>query len=357
MSAPATEPAAPSAGGGDLKPYLAKVAAGETLSIEEAEAAFAVIMSGGATPAQIGGFLMALRLRGETIEEITGAVRVMRAKALHVQAPADAVDIVGTGGDAAGTFNISTAAALIVAGAGVPVAKHGNRAVSSKCGSADLLSALGVNIDAEIPIVEQAIREARIGFLMAPRLHSAMRHVAVPRVELGVRTIFNLLGPLSNPARVRRQFTGAYSKQWIAPMARVLGNFGCEHAWVVHGSDGLDELTTTGPSFVAEWKDGILREFEVDPAAAGLPLAKHGDLAGGNPQENAAAMRDLLSGKPSAVRDAVLYNAAAALIIANRATSLLDGVALAARVIDDGRARAALNRLISITNAPVPAGA
>ncbi len=350
MNSQSTDPA--TAG---LKPFLATVAAGRSLSADDAEAAFGVIMSGGATPAQIGGFLMALRVRGETIAEITGAVRVMRAKALHVQAPPDAIDIVGTGGDAKGTFNISTAAALVVAGCGVPVAKHGNRALSSRCGSADVLVALGVNIEAPVPVIERAIAAAGFGFLMAPRHHAAMRHVAAARVELGVRTLFNLLGPLSNPASVRRQFTGVFAGEWVEPLARVLGNLDCAHAWVVHGEDGLDELTTTAPSRVAELAAGAVRSFSVAPEDAGLERAHPADLKGGDAAANAAQMRDLLAGAPGPLRDAVLFNAAAALIVAGRCTNLADGVAQAARAIDDGRARAVLDRVVAITNAPSPA--
>ena len=332
-----------------LKSLLAKVATGVCLSVDESEQAFSVLMAGDATPAQIGGLLMALRVRGETVDEITGAVRVMRARALRVSAPAAAIDIVGTGGDGAGTFNISTGAALVVAGCGVPVAKHGNRALSSKCGAADVLAALGVDLDAELPLVERAIAEAGIGFLMAPRHHSAMRHVAGPRAELGLRTIFNLLGPLSNPAGVLRQFTGAYSRDWIEPMALALGNLGSERAWVVHGCDGLDELTTTGPSFVAEWHDGAVHRFEVTPADAGVPTASAADLKGGDAATNAAAMQAMLGGEHGPFRDAVVYNAAAALIVAGRAASLREGAAMAAAAIDGGRARAALRRLVEIT--------
>lgn len=332
-----------------LKSLLAKVATGASLSVDESEQAFSVLMAGDATPAQIGGLLMALRVRGETVDEITGAVRVMRSRALKVSAPADAIDIVGTGGDGAGTFNISTGAALVVAGCGVPVAKHGNRALSSKCGAADVLAALGVDLDAELPLVERAIAEAGIGFLMAPRHHSAMRHVAGPRVELGLRTIFNLLGPLSNPAGVSRQFTGAYSRDWIEPMARALGNLGSERAWVVHGCDGLDELTTTGPSFVAEWHEGGVHRFEVTPADAGLPTATPADLKGGDAATNAAAMQAMLGGEHGPFRDAVVYNAAAALIVAGRASGLREGAAMAAEAIDGGRARAALRRLVEIS--------
>lgn len=332
-----------------LRSFLGKLATGVSLSADEAEQAFAVIMAGDATPAQIGGLLMAMRVRGETVDEITGAVRVMRARALRVRAPEDAMDIVGTGGDGAGTFNISTGAALVVAGCGVPVAKHGNRALSSKCGAADVLATLGVDLDADLALVERAIREAGIGFLMAPRHHSAMRHVAGPRVELGLRTIFNLLGPLSNPAGVSRQFTGAFSREWIEPMAHVLGNLGCVRAWVVHGSDGLDELTTTGSSFVAEWHQGAVRLFEVAPSDAGLPTAQPQDLRGGDAATNAAAMRALLGGEHGPFRDAVVYNAAAALIVAGRAENLRDGAAMAADSIDTGRAHAALNRLVEIS--------
>lgn len=333
-----------------IKALLVKLATGATLSAEEAEQGFGVIMSGEATQAQIGGLLMALRLRGETVDEITGAVRAMRAKALRLVAPEDAIDVVGTGGDAAGTFNISTGAALVVAGCGVPVAKHGNRALSSKCGAADVLAALGVELNADMALVERAIREARFGFMLAPRHHSAMRHVGGPRVELGFRTVFNILGPLSNPAGVRRQFTGVFARPWVEPMARVLGNLGCERAWVVHGSDGLDELTTTGPSFVAELADGMVRMFEVQPADAGLPTARPEDLKGGDAETNAAAMRALLDGEPSPFRDAVVLNAAAALIVAGRASSLGEGAAQAAAAIDGGHARAALRRLVEITN-------
>ena len=337
---------------GDLKPILAKVAGGSALNADEAEAAFDIIMSGGATAAQMGAFLMALRVRGETVEEITGAVRAMRAKALTVTAPDGAIDVVGTGGDASGTFNISTGAAFVVAGSGVPVAKHGNRALSSKSGAADVLSALGVNIDAPMAQVERAIRESGIGFLMAPRHHSAMRHVGPARVELGTRTIFNLLGPLSNPAGVKRQFTGAFARQWLVPMARALGNLGCEATWVVHGADGLDEMTTTGPSHVAALENGAVREFEVVPEDAGLPRARPEDLKGGAPDHNAAALRALLDGGKGPYRDVVVLNAAAALVVAGMASDLADGAARAADAIDSGKAKAALDRLVAISNAP-----
>ena len=333
-----------------LKPFLAKVADGTALTAQEAEDAFAVIMSGEATSAQIAGLLMALRVRGETVDEITGAVRAMRAKMLPVTAPAGAIDVVGTGGDGSGTFNISTGAALVVAGCGVPVAKHGNRALSSKSGAADVLTSLGVNLDAELPLVERAIAEAGIGFLMAPRHHTAMKHVMPARVEMGVRTIFNILGPLSNPAGVTRQFTGVFARQWVEPLAQVLKNLGSEACWVVHGEDGLDELTTTGPSFVAQLKDGAITTFAVTPADAGLPTARPEDLKGGSPEVNAQAIRDLVAGKKGPYRDIVLLNAAASLVVAGKVDDLTSGVAKAAQAIDGGAAAQALDRLVAITN-------
>src|SRR5271169_4702282 len=284
-----------------FKPLIAKVAAGATLTRAEAESAFDSMLSGEVTPSQMGGFLMALRVRGETVEEITGAARAMRAKALTIDAPPDAIDTCGTG---SGTFNISTATALVVAGAGVPVAKHGNRNLSSKSGSADVLAALGVNIDADMILVKRSLWEAGIGFLMAPRHHSAMRHVGPTRVELGTRTIFNLLGPLSNPAGARRQLVGTFAPQWVVPMAEVLGRLGAERAWVVHGS-GIDELTTTGTTTVAEFKDGKLRGFEVVPEDAGLPRAALDALKGGEPAHNAALMRGVLAGETGPLRDVV----------------------------------------------------
>ena len=334
----------------ELKPLLALVADGNSLSAEDAEVAFDIIMSGDATEAQIGAFLMALRVRGETVDEITGAVRTMRAKALPAKAPDDAIDVVGTGGDGSGTYNISTAAAIVVAGCGVPVAKHGNRALSSKSGAADVLGALGINIDADMALVERAIAEAGIGFLMAPRHHAAMKYVGPARVQMGVRTIFNILGPLSNPAGVTRQFTGVFSKAWIEPMAEVLKNLGCEAAWVVHGADGLDELTTTGPSHVAELKDGAITTFDVSPEDAGLPISKPEDLKGGDAERNAKALRAVMEGEAGPFRDIVVYNAAGALIVAGKADDLKSGAEMAAAAIDDGNAKAALVKWIAITN-------
>ncbi len=334
----------------ELKPLIAKVADGESLSTDEAEAAFDIIMSGDATEAQIGAFLMALRVRGETVDEITGAVRTMRAKALAVDAPDDAMDVVGTGGDGSGTYNISTAAAIVVAGSGVPVAKHGNKALSSKSGAADVLAAMGVNIDADMALVEKAIREAGIGFLMAPRHHSAMKYVGPARVQMGTRTIFNLLGPLSNPAGVKRQFTGVFAQAWVEPLAQVLKNLGCEAAWVVHGADGLDEMTTTGASHVAQLKDGEITTFEVTPDDAGLATAKPEDLKGDDAAHNAEMLLAVLDGAEGAYRDVVLYNAAGALIVAGKAQDLKDGVAIASAAIDGGKAKAALEKMIAITN-------
>jgi len=332
----------------DFRTLLGKVADGKSLSEAESERAFDIMMSGDATPSQMGAFLMALRVRGETVEEITGAVRVMRAKAIQVAAPEGAMDIVGTGGDASGTFNISTATAIVVAGCGVPVAKHGNRAASSKSGSADVLSALGVDIEADFEKVEQAIREANIGFLMAQRHHGAMRNVGPTRVELGTRTIFNILGPLSNPAGVKRLLVGCFSRHWIEPMAEVLGKLGAERVWVMHGSDGLDELTTTGVSYVAEYRDGAISALEVTPEDAGIAGARPEDLKGGTPEENAAALRALLDGAHGAYRNIAVYNAAAALVVAGKASDLRDGAKQAAAAIDSGKAKAAFDKLVSI---------
>jgi len=334
----------------DFKALLNVAAAGRPLTSEQAEAAFDIMMSGNATPSQMGGFLMALRVRGETVEEITGAVRAMRAKMTRIEAPAGAIDTCGTGGDAAGTWNISTGAAIVVAACGVPVAKHGNRGLSSKSGAADVLGVLGVNIDADMALVKQALWDANICFMMAPRHHSAMRHVGPTRVELGTRTIFNLMGPLSNPAGAKRQLTGVFSRAWIGPMVEVLGKLGAERAWVVHGSDGIDELTTTGPSYVAEWKDGKVTTFEVTPEEAGLPRATAADLKGGDPPTNALAVNALLDGHPGAYRDIVLYNSAAALLVAGKVATLRAGVQMAAEAIACGKARATLAKLVAITN-------
>ena len=334
----------------DMKALIGHIANGATLGETEAEQAFNIIMSGDATPAQIGGFLMALRVRGETVAEITGAARTMRNKAVRIQAPDDAIDTVGTGGDGSGTWNISSACGFVVSGAGVPVAKHGNRALSSKTGAADVLSRLGVNLDCDMALVQRAIDEIGICFLMAPRHHTAMRHVGGTRVELGTRTIFNLLGPLANPALVRRQLVGVFSRDWVEPVARVLQSLGSERAWVVHGSDGLDEITTTGPTSVASLVDGTITRFEIDPEQAGLPRARPEALRGGMPEQNAAALRAVLDGATGAFRDIVLLNSAAALVVAGEVDDLSDGVALAALSIDSGRARRKLDALVRLTN-------
>jgi len=334
-----------------LKPVIARLADGATLSEEEAEAAFDTLMAGEATPAQIAALLMALRLRGETVAEIVGAARAMRARMLSIAAPPGAIDVCGTGGDSQGTLNISTCVALVVAACGVPVAKHGNRAISSRSGGADVLAALGVAIDAPFPVLEQALREIGVAFLMAPRHHVAMRHVAGPRVELGIRTVFNLLGPIANPARVTRQLTGVFSRHWLRPLAQTLGRLGAERAWVVHGSDGLDELTVTGESFVVEWHEGRAREFIVRPQDAGLPLSVPAALKGGEAHENAEAMRAVLGGMAGPYRDAVVLNAAAALIVAGRVETLREGAEMAAEAITSGRAEAALSQLVALTQA------
>jgi anthranilate phosphoribosyltransferase len=333
-----------------FKPLLGKVATGAALTRAEAETAFHDMLSGEVTPAQIGGFLMALRVRGETVDEITGAVTAMRSKMLRVAAPPEAVDVVGTGGDGAGTYNVSTLAALIAAACGVPVAKHGNRAASSRSGASDVLTALGVKIGTPPETVSRCIAEAGVGFMMAQTHHAAMRHVGAARTELGTRTIFNLLGPLSNPAGVRRQLLGVFSSAWLEPLAEVLRQLGSERVWVVHGSDGLDELTTTGPSAVVELVDGDIRRFDVTPEDAGLARAAAADLRGGDPAHNAAALNAVLAGVRNPYRDIAVLNAAAALVIAGKATTLREGAASAAAALDNGSANGTLARLIDVSN-------
>ena len=339
----------------DFKSLIAKVASGAALSRDEAARAFDRMMSGEATPSQMGGLLMALRVRGETVDEITGAVTAMRAKMLKVSAPPDAIDVVGTGGDASGSFNISTCAAFIVAGAGVPVAKHGNRALSSRSGAADVLGALGVQIDLSPEHVGRCIREAGIGFMFAPAHHPAMKNVGPTRVELGTRTIFNLLGPLSNPAGVKRQMIGAFSRQWIEPMAHVLKNLGAERVWVAHGSDGLDEITTSGPTAIAALENGKVTTFEIKPEDVGLKPSKPDMLRGGDAETNATALMGVLKGTKGPFRDIAIFNAAAALIVAGRAKDLKEGAALAAKSVDSGEAEGRLDRLIAVSNAPASA--
>jgi anthranilate phosphoribosyltransferase len=326
------------------------VATGAALTRQEAATAFDRMMSGEATPSQMGGLLMALRVRGETVDEITGAVSAMRSRMLTVSAPADAVDIVGTGGDGSGSVNVSTCASFIAAGAGIPIAKHGNRALSSKSGAADVLGALGVKIELTPDQVGRCIREAGIGFMFAPAHHPAMRNVGPTRVELATRTIFNLLGPLSNPAGVKRQMVGVFSRQWVQPLAEVLKNLGAESIWVVHGSDGLDEITLTGPTAVCALEQGRIRSFEVTPDEAGLPRADGDALRGGDATANAAALHSVLEGKPSAYRNVALLNAAAAFIVAGKAKDLKEGVALGVKSVDSGAALDCLNRLVAVSN-------
>src|SRR5271165_275585 len=335
----------------DLKSIIGKVATGAQLTRDEAAAAFESMMSGEATPSQMGGLLMALRIRGETVDEITGAVSAMRAKMVRVEAPPQAIDVVGTGGDASGSHNISTCAAFIVAGAGVPVAKHGNRALSSRSGAADVLAALGVKIDLAPEAISRCIAEAGIGFMFAPSHHPAMKHVGPTRVELGTRTIFNLLGPLSNPAGVKRQMVGVFARPWVEPLAKVLAALDSERAWVVHGSDGLDEITTSGPTFVAELEKGTVRTFEIAPEELGLMRVKAEALRGGDAEANADALTQVLQGKSGPFRDVAMLNAAAALVVADVATDLKHGLALAKKSIDTGEAEGALDRLIAVSNA------
>jgi anthranilate phosphoribosyltransferase len=331
---------------GDFRELLAKVGNGQTLSIDEAERAFDIMTSGDATPAQMGAFLMGLKVRGETAEELAGGARALRAKVHKVKAPAGAIDIVGTGGDHHGTYNVSSCSAFVVAGAGVPVAKHGNRAFTSKSGAADVLAALGIGLELPIETLERALVEANVCFLMAPRHHSAMRNVAGPRVELAPnRTIFNLLGPMSNPALVTRQLVGVFDRRWLKPVAEALGQLGLERALVVHGQDGMDELTTTTASWAASLEDGQVREIEIRPEEIGLPKAKIGDLKGADAAHNARAIEDVLAGKKTAFRDIVVLNSAAALLVAGKAHDLKEGAALAVQSIDSGKAAGTLAAL------------
>jgi len=335
----------------EFKALIGKVATGATLSREEAAGAFDRMMSGEATPSQMGGLLMGLRMRGETVDEITGAVTTMRNKMLKVTAPAGAIDVVGTGGDASGSYNISTCAAFIVAGAGIPVAKHGNRALSSRSGAADVLGALGVKIDLGPEQISRCIDEAGIGFMFAPAHHPAMKHVGPTRIELGTRTIFNLLGPLSNPAGVKRQMVGVFSRQWVEPLANVLKNLGSERAYVVHGSDGLDEITTSGATSVASLEGGKVTTFEIKPEDFGIRKSKPEELKGADAESNAAALMDVLRGKKGPFRDVAILNAAAAIVVAGKAQDLKDGVAIAAKSVDSAEAESRLDRLISVSNA------
>lgn len=335
----------------DIKRALNKIATREDLTGEEMRAVMNTIMNGEATPSQIGAFLMGMRVKGETVGEIAAAVSILREKMVKVEAPDDVIDIVGTGGDGAETLNISTATSLVVASAGIPVAKHGNRALSSKSGASDVLQALGVKIDLTPEQIGRCIAEGGIGFMFAPAHHPSMKHVGPARQEMGTRTMFNLLGPQSNPAGARRYMLGVFDKRWVEPVAAALLANRAIAAWVVHGADGLDELSTTGPSFVASIKGGDLRSFEVTPEDAGLPRATLADLKGADPAYNAGRLRALLDGAQDPYRDIVLYNAAAAFIVADRAADLREGVQLAARHIDDGAAKATLDKLVSVSNA------
>ena len=329
---------------------LIGTAASRPLTRAEAETAFTALFEGEATPAQMGGFLMALRTRGETVDEYAAAASVMRAKCNAVRAPAGAMDIVGTGGDGKGTLNISTATAFVVAGAGVPVAKHGNRNLSSKSGAADALTELGLNVMVGAEVVERCLAEAGIGFMMAPMHHPATRHVGPVRAELGTRTIFNILGPLTNPAGVKRQLTGAFSADLIRPMAETLLALGSEKAWLVHGGDGTDEISIALPTKVSALENGTVRDFELGPEDAGLPVHPFEAILGGTPAENAASFRALLDGAQGAYRDAVLLNAAAALMVADRAASLKEGVEIARTSLDSGAAKAKVATLARLTH-------
>ena len=333
----------------NLKEFIAKVADGNSLTSEETKSAFTILMSGEATPAQIGGMLMALRVKGESVDEFVGAVLAMRDKMLRVDAPIDAIDIVGTGGDNSGSYNVSTCAAIVAAGAGLKIAKHGNRSLSSKSGAADVLMALGVNLELSPGQIFDCIEEANVGFMFAPAHHSAMRHVGPARVELGTRTIFNLLGPMCNPAGVKRQLLGVFSPKWLLPVAKTLAELGSKKVWVMHG-EGLDEITITGTTQVAALENGKVTTFEITPKDGELPVHDLKDILGGEADYNAAAMQRVLDGEPSAYRDIVLLNAGAALVIADKAEKLVDGVQQAAAAIDNGNARTALDNLVRISN-------
>lgn len=334
----------------EIQRYISRVVQGENLSRDDATRAFQIMLAGGATPAQIAALLVELRMKGETVEEVTGAALVLRAKMETIVAPQGAIDVCGTGGDGMGTLNVSTAVALVVAACGVPVVKHGNKSVSSRSGSADVLSALGVNVQAEKALAEASLAAANICFLLAPLYHKAMRHITPVRIELGTRTIFNLLGPLINPANPKRQLMGVYDKALLEPVAQVLKALGSEKAWVVHGSDGIDELTLSGPTHVAQLADGEVTLFEVTPEQAGFERTGLDSIKGADGMHNARELSLLLSGKRSAYRDVVLLNAAAALMVADKVKSLPEGVALAARAVDEGRAKETLASLALATN-------
>jgi len=334
----------------DIKSFIAYVADGNDLTAEQSQSAFDLLMTGEATSAQVAGFLMSLRVKGESVDEITGAARSMRSKMLTIKAPAGAIDVCGTGGDAKGTLNVSTATAFVVAGAGAIVAKHGNRAASSKSGASDVLGALGIGLEASVDAIEKALAENGTAFLAAPLYHSAMRHVGPTRAELGTRTIFNLLGPLSNPGKVTRQITGVFGREWVEPLAQVLKAIGHEKAWVVHGAEGLDELSISGLSYISELDQGQIKNFEIIPEMAGLERSPIEEIIGGDAAFNAKAMREMLGGKKNAYRDAVVLNSAGALIVAGLTSNLKEGAVIAAKSIDSGAALAKLDGLASYTN-------
>jgi anthranilate phosphoribosyltransferase len=334
----------------DLKALIAKVADGKSMSHDEAVMAFNVIMSGEAKPVQIAALLMAMRVRGETVAEITGAVSVMREKMIRVQAPEGAIDIVGTGGDSSGSFNISTCAAFVAAGAGLKIAKHGNRGLSSKSGSADVLKALGVKLDVTPEKVSDCIRHAGLGFMFAPQYHTAMKHVAATRIDMGTRTIFNLLGPLANPAGVKRQITGVYSKAWIEPLAQVLKSLGSEACWICHGKGGLDEIVPTGTTWIAELKLGEIKTFNFTPESVGIVRSNLEDLKGGDADENAVALKSVLNGTASAFADAAVMTAGAGLLVAGQVSDLKSGVAMARDAITSGAAAKTLKHLVEVSN-------
>lgn len=333
-----------------FKPFIAKVATGATLSRDEARDAFDTILSGEVTAAQAAAFLMALRVRGEQTDEIIGAVSALRSKMLPVTAPADAIDIVGTGGDNSGSYNVSTLAAIITAACGVPVAKHGNRAASSHSGAADVLTALGVKVGIEPAGITLCIAQAGVGFMFAPAHHASMRHVAPVRTELGTRTIFNLIGPLSNPASVKRQLIGAFSESWLQPMVEVLQSLGSDRVWAAHGADGMDEISTSGPTRIVALDQGKISQFTIQPAELGLKTASVSDLRGGDPTHNAAALTAVLDGEKTPYRDIAALNAAAALVVAGKASTLADGLAQATAAVDSGKGKAVLAALISASN-------
>lgn len=334
----------------ELQKYIQKIAEGQNLDEDESIRAFQIILMGGATPAQIAAMMMGLRMKGETVEELTGAAFVMRSKCEKIKAPEKALDTCGTGGDNAGTLNISTAVAFVVAACGIPVAKHGNRAVSSRSGSADVLKALGVNLEASKEVVEKCLAQAGICFMSAQQFHPGMRHVGPVRTELGIRSIFNLLGPLSNPAGTKYHVMGVYAPKWVKPMAEVLKELGANRAWVVHGSDGLDELTITGNTYVASLENGVIRTFDASPTDAGIAFGKAAELKGGDAEHNAQELRDLLRGRLSAYRNAVLFNAAACLQVGGAAANLKEGATLAAQALDSGKAMEKLQQLVSVSN-------